>query len=122
MDSSRTSSSTTSSNVTNGYIPPSENFYEVPFDRNEWLVSEPFSEKPHYSSYITWINKKDGLFTILLPTEVARLWEKVKHRQTSKEMDYQTFSRGLRAYYTNGIMIKTYKKYTFCFNQSMTPE
>ena len=123
---------------TNEPTQSSENLQEIPFDRNEWLVVEPFSGRqrpprqneflqrllnnPRYSSYITWTDQSTGLFTILLPNEVARLWQKVKHRQTSKEMNYDKFSRSLRSNYHKGLMEKTYKKYTFRFVQPTNQE
>jgi hypothetical protein len=107
---------------------------EVPFDKNDWQVIDSYSgrkrpprqneflrlllDNPRYRSYITWLDQHQGLFQILEPDKVAALWPKVKYRQTSETMDYDTFARGVRYYYQSGLMIKTHKKYTFRFNQS----
>ena len=113
---------------------PSDDSGEIAFDMTEWLVADSSSgkkrhprqkeflelllENPRYNSYITWLDKDQGLFQILEPDKVATLWTKVKFRQTNATMDYNTFARGVRYYYTNGSMIKTNKKFTFCFKRS----
>jgi hypothetical protein len=107
---------------------------DIPFDHTEWQIMDPYSgkkrrprqneflqlllENSRYSSYTCWLDKNQGLFQILLPDQVAALWGKVKKRQTMGEMNYAIFSRGIRCYYKKGLMIKTHKRYTFCFNQS----
>jgi hypothetical protein len=107
---------------------------EIPFDHNEWQVIDPSSgkkrrprqheflelllEDARYGSYVRWLDQDRGLFEILLPNQVATLWGKVKNRHTDGKMTYATFARGLRYHYTTGIMIKTKKKFTFCFNKS----
>lgn len=113
---------------------PSDGSGEIAFDIKEWQVIDSSSgkkrhprqieflelllENPRYSSYTTWLDKDQGLFQILEPDKVAALWIKVKFRQTNATMDYNTFARGVRYYYTNGTMIKTNKKFTFCFKRS----
>jgi hypothetical protein len=110
---------------------PSEKSDEIPFDRDEWYIIDSHSgkkrpprqdeflrlllENSRYSSYVSWLDQSKGLFRLLLPNEVAALWKKVKGRQTSGDMDYDIFSRGVRYHYKTGVMIKTHKKYTFCF-------
>ncbi|CAF1277101.1 unnamed protein product [Rotaria magnacalcarata] len=112
----------------------SENSHEVLFDHHEWEICDPSSnrkrpprqseflqlllENSRYSSYVSWVDKSQGLFRILRPERVADLWRKVKCRQTQGKMSYETFARGVRYYYGTGLMIKTNKKYTFCFKQS----
>jgi len=104
---------------------------ETSFNSQEWLITDLVSRKPrrprqneflllllensNYSSYITWLNKSQGLFIIHQPEQVATLWSKAKNRRTIGHMDYETFARGLRFYYKSGLMIKTHKKHTFRF-------
>ncbi|UJR21490.1 hypothetical protein I4U23_024574 [Adineta vaga] len=103
----------------------------IPFGLNEWLVRDPATGKlrppklyeflrllldnRRYISYASWLNQDEGLFKIHKPTEVIELWQKVKARQTSNNMDYDRFSRGIRHYYESGIMIATYTKHTYRF-------
>ncbi|CAF0780858.1 unnamed protein product [Adineta steineri] len=110
-----------------------DDFNEIPFDAKEWFVHDATAgrvrpprqneflykilEDSRYSSSISWLDRNEGLFKIHDPKRVAELWTKVKCRQTSATMDYDTFSRGIRYYYKTGAMIKTYKKYTFRFKK-----
>ncbi|CAF1276836.1 unnamed protein product [Adineta steineri] len=103
----------------------------IDFNQDEWRVIDSKTgkqrsprqheflrlllENPRYCSYATWLDKSQGLFTFLLPEEVAELWNNVKSRQTGGKMDYSTFSRGLRYYYKKEVMTQTHKRYTFCF-------
>ncbi|CAF3575572.1 unnamed protein product [Rotaria socialis] len=128
------SSSTSSTADTHNILRLSENSHEVPFDHREWEICDPSSnrkrpprqneflqlllENSRYSSYVSWVDKSQGLFRILQPERVADLWKSVKCRQTQGKMNYETFARGVRYYYGTGLMIKTNKKYTFCFKQS----
>ena len=107
------------------------NTNEIPFHYDEWQINDPSSckmrspkqheflqlllDKPHYHSYICWIDKNRGLFKLLQPNRVAALWKEVKGRQTRGKMNYDKFARGIRYYYKTGLMIKTNKKHTFCF-------
>jgi len=107
------------------------NSNEVSFNSQDWLIINSVSRQPrpprqneflllllgnsNYSSYITWLDKSQGLFIIHQPERVATLWSKVKNRRTIGQMDYKKFSRGLRFYYKSGLMIKTHKKHTFRF-------
>lgn len=81
--------------------------------QNEFLYC--LLEHPNYSSYLTWLNKNDGLFKIHDPEKVAQLWSQVKNRRTHGIMNYDKFARGLRFYYKTGLMVKTHKKHTFRF-------
>ncbi|CAF0893296.1 unnamed protein product [Rotaria sp. Silwood1] len=127
-----TLSSSTPFIATNNNVAQSLNDYnEIPFDYNEWQIHDSHVVKkrpprqneflqlllanPRYCSYLCWLDKKRGLFRILQPDQVVKLWEKVKGRQTQGKMSYETFARGIRHYYKTGMMIKTNKKYTFCF-------
>ncbi|CAF0810487.1 unnamed protein product [Adineta steineri] len=110
-----------------------DDFNEIPFDAKEWFVHDSTAgklrpprqneflykllEDSRYSSHISWLDRNEGLFKIHDPNRVAELWIKVKSRQTSATMDYDTFSRGIRYYYKTGAMIKTHKKYTFRFKK-----
>ena len=104
---------------------------EIYFDPKEWLIKDDSSgkiraprqneflyfllEDSRYSSYLSWLDRNEGLFKIHQPERVIELWTKVKNRQTNGTMDYDTFARGLRYYYQLGTMIKTHRKYTFRF-------
>jgi len=115
----------------NNMMQSCNNSNKILFTRQEWLVNDSFSGKiraprqneflllilknPKYSSYISWLEKDQGLFKIHEPERLAKLWTKVKNRQTTRTMDYETFARGIRFYYKSGSMIKTYKKHTFRF-------
>jgi hypothetical protein len=115
----------------NNMMQSCNNSNEILFTPQEWLVNDSFSGKiraprqneflllilknPKYSSYISWLEKDEGLFKIHEPEQLAKLWTKVKNRQTTRTMDYETFARGIRFYYKSGSMIKTYKKHTFRF-------
>jgi hypothetical protein len=81
--------------------------------QNEFLLL--LLANPSYSSYISWIDKSDGLCKIHQPQKVADLWAKVKNRQTAGAMNYSIFARGIRFYYKSGLMSKTYKKHTIRF-------
>ena len=114
-----------------GHLNFSQDPTEVPFNARDWLVHDIATgkfraprqneflylllENPRYSSYLSWLNKRDGLFKIHQPQRVATLWRTVKSRKTYGVMDYDTFARGIRYYYKSGIMLKTHKKYTFRF-------
>jgi len=127
-------SSTSSNGAIDNSVQLPEALNDIPLDHTEWQIVDTHSgrkrpprqneflelllENAIYSSYVRWLNKNQGLFEILLPNQVVALWEKVKSRQTSGKMSYQTFSRGLRYYYKTGVMIKTQKKYTYRFNRS----
>ncbi|UJR27357.1 hypothetical protein I4U23_008649 [Adineta vaga] len=107
---------------------------ELYFDPKEWFINDSTTgklraprqneflyfllEDSRYSSYLSWLDRIEGLFKIHQPDRVVQLWTKVKNRQTNGTMDYDTFARGLRYYYQLGIMIKTHRKYTFRFKMS----
>lgn len=124
---------TSFSDVNSNSVPFTENSSEIPFYSNEWQIYDRSLDKmrrprqneflrlllqnDRYSSYVSWVDKSQGLFRILEPDRVAKLWERVKSRQTNGKMDYETFARGIRYYYGKGLMVKTNKKHTFCFKQ-----
>jgi hypothetical protein len=107
----------------------------LPFNPKEWLINDSITgklrpprqneflyhllEDSRYSSYLCWLDRNQGLFKIHEPDQVTTLWTKVKNRQTTGIMDYDTFARGIRYYYKSGSMMKTHKKYTFRFKMSM---
>ncbi|CAF0722634.1 unnamed protein product [Adineta ricciae] len=104
---------------------------ELLFDPTEWLVHTDPNEKMRapklyeflvlllnnqsYSAYASWVDKEEGIFEIHNPTQVVKLWEKVKSRKTKQKMNFDTFSRGIRMYYARGDMIPTYTRYTYRF-------
>lgn len=98
----------------------------------ELIIQETLSRKVHqpklheflrlllnndlYVSYASWLNKDQGLFKIHKPTEVARIWGRIKARKKAGSLDYDTFSRSIRYYYYKpGMMIKTNMPYTYRF-------
>lgn len=103
------------------------------FDLEEWMIQDTLTLKvrppklheflrllldnSRYKSYASWVNKKERLFKIHKPIQVAYLWEKVKIRKTARSMNYDTFARGIRYYYKSGTMIKTHTRHTYCFGQ-----
>ncbi|CAF1378918.1 unnamed protein product [Rotaria sordida] len=103
------------------------------FNPEEWIVQDLSSWKirppklyeflrlllnnPRYVSYISWINKDEGLFKIHKPAKVVHLWKKVKLRRTYASVDYDSFSRAIRYYYKSGLMIKTNRKHIHRFAQ-----
>ncbi|CAF4200197.1 unnamed protein product [Adineta steineri] len=122
---------TTSTPIVDEPTQPSTDSQVIEFNQDEWRVIDSKTgkqrsprqheflhlllENPRYCSYATWLDESQGLFTVLLPEEVAKLWNKAKSRQTGGKMDYSTFSRGVRYYYKKGVMTQTHKRYTFCF-------
>ncbi len=103
---------------TEEYSLMNNNSNEVSFNPQDFLITNSLSgklrpprqseflllllENPKYSSYITWLNKNEGIFKIHKPERVATLWRKVKNRHTNGDMDYGTFARGIRFYYKSG--------------------
>ncbi|CAF1305569.1 unnamed protein product [Rotaria magnacalcarata] len=114
-------------NIIQSYDDPNERL----FNPREWLIVDSLSrrlraprqneflyhllEHPCYASYLTWLNRNEGLFKIHDPERVAKLWSRVKNRRTNGVMTYDKFARALRFYYKSGSMIKTHKKHTFRF-------
>ncbi|CAF1305587.1 unnamed protein product [Rotaria magnacalcarata] len=101
------------------------------FDRNYFLINDTAASKirppklceflllilsnPIYHSYASWTNEDSGVFKIHEPEKLASLWRRVKVRQTSGLMDYETFSRSIRYYYKSGLMLQTHKRHTYRF-------
>lgn len=120
---------------TEEHLPMDVTSDEVSFKSKEWEIIDPCTRKSRaprqhefllklldnkkYSSYISWQNKAEGSFKIHQPQRVATLWTRVKNRHTNGYMDYETFARGIRYYYSSGIMIKTNRKHTFRFKSSL---
>jgi hypothetical protein len=98
---------------------------------NEWSVMDKSSnqqrpprlieflklllKKPDYHSYAEYTDVQNGIFRIKKPEETAHLWEQVKHRQSTKPMTYDKFSRCIRCYYKSKLMKKTNTSFTFQF-------
>ena len=105
--------------------------HETSFDLKEWIIYDShlgrsrlprqneflllLLAKEHYSSYISWLDKDQGLCQIHRSQQVAALWSKVKKRRTTGLMDYDTFARGIRSYYKSKLMVKTHKKHVLRF-------
>ena len=71
-------------------------------------------EDSRYKEYIAWTDKKQGIFKLRNPAAIARLWGIHKNNET---MNYEKLSRGLRYYYTKGILAKVPRQrlcYQFC--------
>jgi hypothetical protein len=104
---------------------------EIYFDQKEWLIRHPPTDKirppklyeflhlllnnSRYSSYASWLNRSEGLFQIHKPSEVTKLWERIRTRRTSSTMNFDKFSRNIRCQYHKGMMIPTRKKHTYRF-------
>lgn len=118
-------------------VPSANSAEEIPFDMREWIVIdlstgkeraprqneylELLLQNPRYTSYVSWTDERNGLFEVRRPEDVVRLWEKVKSRQTTEDMNYDTFARGIRHYYQSGLMIRTNRPFTFHFNRAYQP-
>jgi hypothetical protein len=112
---------------------PSDDDAKETLNFKEWIIQDDFACKirppklceflrlllsnSRYVSYASWLNENEGLFKIHQPMQIADLWGKIKGRKTTGVMDYDTFARGIRSQYKLGIMIKTYRKYTYRFAQ-----
>jgi len=104
---------------------------ESSFDRMEWLIKDSSTGRvrppklheflylilnnSRYNSHASWLDEKQGLFQIHKPIQVTKLWEKVRIRHTNTSMNFDKFSRGIRYYYSSGLMIPTNKRYTYRF-------
>lgn len=120
--------------VSNEEVPEVESTMsdEIPIDLKEWQVRDMRSQrlraprlleflvlavqKPYYQSYASFIDRSKGFFQIHEPDKMAKLWGKVKNRQSHKEMTYDKLARGIRWNYSGGSMIKTNTAYTFQFS------
>ena len=61
------------------------------------------SPEQKYTSYIKWKNKEKGVFKIVNPSKLAKLWGKQKNHPS---MNYDKMSRALRYYYQVNILRK----------------
>ena len=68
-----------------------------------------------YVSYLSWLDKRKGLFKIHEPIQVVNLWRKVKTRTSDESLNYDNFTRAIRYYYKSGAMLKTHTKHTYRF-------
>ncbi|UMM30937.1 hypothetical protein L5515_012615 [Caenorhabditis briggsae] len=59
---------------------------------------------PNLAQIIIWTKKEEMVFQLVDREEVARRWS--AHKGTNREMNYESMSRSLRAYYRAGIMEK----------------
>ncbi|CAF3406431.1 unnamed protein product [Rotaria socialis] len=108
-----------------------ENEPAASFDHSYFLINDTEASKirppklceflllilnnPIYHSYASWIDDDSAVFKIHEPEKLASLWRRVKIRQTSGLMDYETFSRSIRYYYKSGLMLRTHKRHTYRF-------
>lgn len=106
---------------------------DTQLDQEEWQVRDERSQrlrspklleflvlclkKPHYQSYVTFIDRSQGIFQVHEPDRMAELWGKVRNRQSQLKMTYDKLARGIRWYYPAGLMIKTNTRYTFQFSR-----
>ena len=104
---------------------------EILFDQKEWLIRHSSTDKirppklyeflrlllnnSRYSSYASWLDQSEGLFQIHKPSEVTKLWERIRSRRTHCTMNFDKFSRNIRCQYHKGMMIPTRKKHTYRF-------
>merc|ERR1719215_2097789 len=70
------------------------------WDFLQQLLNDP---QQRYTSYITWKNKDTGVFKIVDPAGLARLWGIQKNHLS---MNYDKMSRALRYYYRVNILRK----------------
>ncbi|EDV21834.1 uncharacterized protein TRIADDRAFT_29770, partial [Trichoplax adhaerens] len=68
-----------------------------------WQFLITLLEDSRYKDIISWIDKKERIFKLRNPTAIAHLWGYHKNNDT---MNYEKLSRGLRYYYTKGILAK----------------
>jgi hypothetical protein len=120
-----------SSSPTNSEVSVLNSSDEIFFDQKEWLIRHSSTDKirlpklyeflhlllnnSRYSSYASWLNQSEGLFQIHKPSEVTKLWERIRSRRTHSTMNFDKFSRNIRFQYHKGMMISTRKKYTYRF-------
>ena len=72
-------------------------------------------EDDECSSVISWTNKREGIFTLHNPDELAKLWGTVKNRPNMHK--YKLF-RAMRNYYGKGMLRKVTHVlflYIYCF-------
>ncbi|CAF1229406.1 unnamed protein product [Adineta ricciae] len=72
-------------------------------------------ENGEYSHIIQFIDRKQGVFKLLKPQDIAELWRYAKGRNSDNEMTYDKVARALRYYYSSEIMQPNPGRYTFKF-------
>ncbi|CAF1534741.1 unnamed protein product [Adineta steineri] len=72
-------------------------------------------DNEEYSHLAQYIDRKQGIFKINNPTEIAELWKCVKGRNSDTPMTYDKVARALRYYYSSGVMHPSSGRYTFRF-------
>ncbi|CAF4736382.1 unnamed protein product [Rotaria sp. Silwood2] len=72
-------------------------------------------ENVEYSHIAEYIDRKQGIFKLYQPDEIAELWKQVKGRNSDNNMTYDKLARALRYYYGNGIMYPNPGRFTFRF-------
>ncbi|CAF1161136.1 unnamed protein product [Adineta ricciae] len=72
-------------------------------------------ENDEYSHVIQFIDRKQGVFKLLKPQDIAELWRHAKGRNSDNKMTYDKVARALRYYYSSGIMQPNPGRYTFKF-------
>ncbi|ESO10271.1 hypothetical protein HELRODRAFT_138329, partial [Helobdella robusta] len=67
-----------------------------------WEFLLDLLDNPKYSpSFISWVDKSDGIFRLNNTKIVASMWGQCKGKSS---MSYETMGRALRYYYTRGIL------------------
>ncbi|UJR09644.1 hypothetical protein I4U23_013878 [Adineta vaga] len=72
-------------------------------------------EDEEYEHVIQFVDRKQGIFKLNKPNEIAELWKQAKGRNTDNEMTYDKVARALRYYYGSGIMQPNAGRFTFRF-------
>ncbi|KAK7072620.1 ectodermal cell fate commitment [Halocaridina rubra] len=65
---------------------------------------------------IRWENKKEGIFSLVRPDIITKIWQSRDNNQKVTDLTYNSFARGLRHHYKTGhleCVSKEQKKYKF---------
>ena len=88
------------SSVKEGETPELNTNGRLLWDFLQQLLNDP---QQRYTSYIAWKNKETGVFKIVDPAGLAKLWGIQKNHLS---MNYDKMSRALRYYYRVNILRK----------------
>lgn len=91
---------TSTQNGNNGETPELNTNGRLLWDFLQQLLNDP---QQRYTSYIAWKNKETGVFKIVDPAGLAKLWGIQKNHLS---MNYDKMSRALRYYYRVNILRK----------------
>ncbi|CAF3625284.1 unnamed protein product [Adineta steineri] len=100
-------------------------------DRNEWFIVSKVDGKKRppllheflrrlldnqrYSHVAQYVDRRKGIFKFHQREEAANLWQHVKARNSDSKMTYDKLARGIRYYYSGGIIRRTAGRFTFRF-------